>query len=62
MPVLPLVASMTVCPGPIAGALGVLDHAKRQTILDRTERIECLNLDDQVDPGGRQPPARKETD
>jgi hypothetical protein len=46
-----------------AGALGVLDHAKRQTILDRTERIECLNLDEQVDPGGgRQPPARKETD
>jgi hypothetical protein len=35
-----------------AGALGVLDHAKRQTILDRTERIECLNLDEQVDPGG----------
>ena len=38
-----------------AGALGVLDHAERQTILDRTEWIECLNFDEQVDPGGRKP-------
>ena len=47
---LPLVASITVWPGlQRAGALGVLDHAEREPVLDRAHRVEGLELDVQVD-------------
>ena len=46
MPVLPLVASMTVWPGfSSSGSLSFLDDAERQAILDGAERIERLDLD-----------------
>ena len=45
MPVLPLVASITVCPGLSAPVrLRVFDDAERETILDRAEWIEGLDL------------------
>ena len=50
MPVLPLVASMTVCPGLSSPDLfRVLDDAERETILDRAERIERFDFDEEVD-------------
>jgi len=33
----------------LAGALGLLDDAERQTILDRAERIESFDLDVEID-------------
>ena len=56
MPVLPLVASTTVCPRPeFASPLGVLDHTECETVLDRSERIECFDLDVKIDVGRREP-------
>ena len=50
MPVLPLVASITVWPGfERAAALGVLDDAEREPVLDRAHRIERLDLDVELD-------------
>ena len=69
MPVLPLVASMTVCPGfSLPGPLRVLDHPKRQPVLDRAQRVEGLDLDEQIhvrrgelpDPDYRRIPNRLE--
>jgi hypothetical protein len=54
MPVLPLVASMTVWPG-LSCPLGLFDHAERQTIFDRAERIECLDLGIEIDAVRREP-------
>jgi len=33
---------------------GGLDHTKRQAVLDRAERVEGLDLDEQVDAHGRE--------
>ena len=53
MPVLPLVASTTVCPRlERPPALGVLDDAERQAILDGPERVERFDLDVEVDARG----------
>ena len=55
MPVLPLVASMTVWPGFSAPrALGALDDGERQAVLDRAHRVEGLDLDVDVDAGRRE--------
>ena len=56
MPVLPLVASITVCPGfSCPGLLGLLDDAERQAVLDRAQWIEGLDLDVQVHARRREP-------
>src|SRR6266581_2235787 len=47
MPVLPLVASITVCPGWSA--------PERETILDRAERVEGFDLDVEIDVRRREP-------
>ena len=50
MPVLPLVASITVWPGFSAPlAFGRLDDAQGQPVLDRAHRIEGLELDEELD-------------
>ena len=50
---LPLVASITVWPGSQrAAALGVLDDAERQPVLDRAHRVERLDLDVQLTCAG----------
>ena len=50
MPVLPLVASITIWPGESnAPALGVLDHAEGKPVLDRAHWIEGLDLDVEID-------------
>ena len=53
MPVLPLVASTTVWPG-LSGpsTFGVLDDAEGEAILHRSERVERLDLDVEVDARG----------
>ena len=56
MPVLPLVASITVWPGfSSAVALGGLDDAERQPVLDRAERVERLELGEELDAFRREP-------
>ena len=56
MPVLPLVASITVWPGFSAPRLfGRLDDAERQAVLHRAQRIEGLDLDEEVHVGRREP-------
>ncbi len=55
MPVLPLVASTTVWPGfRVPFLLGVFDDAEGEPVLDRSHRIEGLDLDEEVDPFGGQ--------
>jgi hypothetical protein len=39
----------------LAGAFGGLDHAEGQTILDRPQWVEGLDLDEEVDALRRQP-------
>ena len=47
---LPLVASMTVWPGLSSpGLLRRLDHAERQSVLDRAQRVERLDFHIEVD-------------
>ncbi len=36
-------------------ALAVIEDAEREPVLDRAERVLRLDLDEQVDPGRRQP-------
>ena len=56
MPVLPLVASITVWPGfSVPVAFGRLDHPERQPVLDRAHRVERLELGVELDAGRRQP-------
>jgi hypothetical protein len=55
MPVLPLVASITVWPGFSSPASRRLDDAERQAVLDRAQRIEGLDLDEQIGTRRRQP-------
>ena len=55
MPVLPDVASITVCPGLSSpDFLRRFNDAESQTIFDGTERVECFVLDEQVDAFWRQ--------
>ena len=55
MPVLPLLASTTVCPGlECAGLLRCLNDAEGQAVLDGAERVEGLDLDVELDVPGPQ--------
>ena len=57
MPVLPLVASITVWPGlERAPLLRVFDHAERESILDRAEWIERFDLHVEIDVRRGEPP------
>jgi hypothetical protein len=49
MPVLPLVASTTVCPGLSARALRRLDDGESQAVLDRSQWVEGLDFHIEVD-------------